>query len=863
GAITVSGSVDTNTVGSYTLTYDVVDTADNAAISVTRTITVTDQTAPVITLNGDASLSMTVGNPYVETGASASDNNDGDLSADIVIGGSVDTSSIGSYLLSYDVSDSAGNAATTVTRSVEILDTDWDGDGIGDSTDPDDDNDGVEDSDDAFPYDESEWEDTDGDGIGNNADTDDDNDGVADSEDAFPLDENESVDTDGDGIGNNADTDDDNDGVADDEDAFPLDETEWQDSDGDGIGDNSDDSPYPYSGDINFELTDYLVAENGFSVEVKVTRTNGDYQELTVDYAMQDGRDSDSSATATNDYEFAADTLTFADGETEQNIMVNIVDDSTYEGDESFTINLSNLQSVGESSLGSLLTARITIQEDDAVPPAGEIGFEFDTELVDENDGEVSIKVVRTGGSYSEVSVSLATLDDTAVATSDYTALSQTLTFADGEIEKTATINLVNDELYEFDESFRVALSNLTGDANLGTSNSTVTILDDDPVPPSGVLQIENGSYQVNENDDSFEVTVVRSGGSFGEVSVDVVSQNDSAIAGEDYQSVNQTLTFTDGETAKTITVSLIDDSTYEGNETFTLQLVNSTGTELSSQMLSTVIIAEDDAVPPAGVIQFSGAIYSIGEAEGSLAVTLTRTHGSFGEVTVDLSVVSGTATYGIDYRIAESQFTFLEGEISHTVSILIFDDSEYEGEENFTLQLTNLNGDASLGSVNEAMITIGENDPVPSSGNIQFSGNAFSISESFNELMVTVLRTSGSYGEISVDYAFIDGAAVNGEDFNGTNGTLYFADGETSQTLTIGIVDDSVDENNESFSVELRNAVNTTIAGGTTATVTINDNDETVEEEQSSSAGGGSFGIGILVLGLIGCYRRYKTGTP
>ncbi|MCW9000717.1 MAG: hypothetical protein OQK04_18545, partial [Kangiellaceae bacterium] len=652
----------------------------------------------------------------------------------------------------------------------------------------------------------------------------------------------------------------------DDEDAFPLDETEWKDSDGDGIGDNSDDSPYPYSGDLNFEFTDYVVAENGTSVEVKVIRTNGDYEELTIDYALQDGSNPDSSATATNDYEFTAGTLTFVDGEVEQSVTINIVDDSTYEGDETFTISLSNLQSVGESSIGNVSSATITIQEDDAVPPAGEIGFEFDTELVNENDGDVSIKVVRNGGSYGEVSIALATQDDSAVATSDYEALSQTITFADGETEKTVTINLVDDAVYEFDESFNVILSNVTGEATLGTSSSTVTILDDDPVPPSGVLGLESGSYQVNENDASFEVTVVRSGGSFGEVSVDVVSQNDSATAGEDYQGVNQTLTFSDGEVTKTITVNLIDDSTYEGDETFNLQLSNVVGTELGNQLLSTVTIVEDDAVPPAGVIQFSGAAYSIGEASGDLTVTVTRTNGSFGEVSVDLSVTGGSATQDVDYRIADSQLTFLDGEVSRTVSILVFDDSDYEGEENFTLQLTNLSGDASLGSVNEATITIEENDSAPASGNIQLSGNAFSIDESSNELTVTVLRTSGSYGDISVDYAFIDGTAINGEDFNGTNGTLYFADGETSQTLTIGIVDDSVDESNESFSIELTNPVNTVIAGGTTATVTINDNDETVEEEQeqeqSSSSGGGSLGLSILMLGLIGCYRRFKRRT-
>jgi hypothetical protein len=92
---------------------------------------------------------------------------------------------------------------------------DTDGDGQIDLYDLDDDDDGVPDTQDAFPLDNTEWNDNDGDGIGDNADTDDDNDGVADAADDFPLDPNEWVDTDGDGVGDNADTDDDDDGYPD------------------------------------------------------------------------------------------------------------------------------------------------------------------------------------------------------------------------------------------------------------------------------------------------------------------------------------------------------------------------------------------------------------------------------------------------------------------------------------------------------------------------------------------------------------------------------------------------------------------------------------------------------------------------
>ncbi len=117
---------------------------------------------------------------------------------------------------------------------------DFDSDGVADDNDYDDDNDGVLDTQDAFPYDSSEWRDTDSDGKGDNSDTDDDNDGVLDSSDAFPTNPAEYADSDSDGIGDNSDSDDDNDGVPDLQDDFPYNATEWDDTDNDGIGDNID-----------------------------------------------------------------------------------------------------------------------------------------------------------------------------------------------------------------------------------------------------------------------------------------------------------------------------------------------------------------------------------------------------------------------------------------------------------------------------------------------------------------------------------------------------------------------------------------------------------------------------------------------
>lgn len=122
---------------------------------------------------------------------------------------------------------------------------DTDSDGICDTLDSDDDGDYVEDVNDTFPLDATEWEDTDGDGIGNNADSDDDGDGFSDTNEiecgSDPLDMwNQPADYDSDGICDLQDSDDDNDGYEDVDDAFPMDSTEWADTDNNGVGDNTD-----------------------------------------------------------------------------------------------------------------------------------------------------------------------------------------------------------------------------------------------------------------------------------------------------------------------------------------------------------------------------------------------------------------------------------------------------------------------------------------------------------------------------------------------------------------------------------------------------------------------------------------------
>ena len=117
-AVVISGTVDTSTLGEYTITYTATDSVGNAS-SVTRTVVVTlpDTTPPVITLNGESSISLFLNDAYEELGASATDYIDGTVS--VVISGIVDTSTIGTYIVTYTATDSAGNDSSVV-RTVAV-----------------------------------------------------------------------------------------------------------------------------------------------------------------------------------------------------------------------------------------------------------------------------------------------------------------------------------------------------------------------------------------------------------------------------------------------------------------------------------------------------------------------------------------------------------------------------------------------------------------------------------------------------------------------------------------------------------------------------------------------------------------------
>lgn len=120
-AASASGTVNIDVPGTYTITYNASDAAGNAGTPVTRTVTVVDTTAPTITLNGANPMTVECHTSFTDPGATANDACSGSFAA--TASGSVDVNTPGTYTLTYNATDPAGNVAVTVTRTVNVVDS--------------------------------------------------------------------------------------------------------------------------------------------------------------------------------------------------------------------------------------------------------------------------------------------------------------------------------------------------------------------------------------------------------------------------------------------------------------------------------------------------------------------------------------------------------------------------------------------------------------------------------------------------------------------------------------------------------------------------------------------------------------------
>ncbi len=234
--------------------------------------------------------------------------------------------------------------------------------------------------------------------------------------------------------------------------------------------------------------------------------------------------------------------------------------------------------------------------------PAPTFAFSSANYSVSEESGNAIITVSRSGSSTGIASVDYSVSANTATSGSDFTTTSGTLTWTDGDSsDKTFTIAITDDSLFETDETLSLLLSKPSTGAQLGQQQiSTLTVLDNDPPP---TIAFSYPLYTVDETDDYAYVYVSRGNNINGTISVDYKVRPGSARISEDYIQVSGSLNWADGDgAAKFFPIPLVDDRLYEGTETIQLILSSPTGgAVLDNPSTATLNIVDNENPPKSG----------------------------------------------------------------------------------------------------------------------------------------------------------------------------------------------------------------------------------------------------------------------
>jgi ELWxxDGT repeat protein len=315
-------------------------------------------------------------------------------------------------------------------------------------------------------------------------------------------------------------------------------------------------------------------------------------------------------------------------------------------------------------------------------------------------------------------------------------------------------------------------------------------LADDSPALTIGDATVTEG----NAGTHAATFTVTLSAASTLPVTVHYTTADCTASAPSDYTAVSGTLTFAPGETSKTLSVLVKGDRRGEADETFYVHLSAATNATIATGQGRGTILDDE---PRITISDTSGLEGNTGTVSFIFTVSLSRAYDA--PVTVHYATANGSATAGSDYQAASGTLTFAPGQTSQSVTVLVYGDRFGEANETFRLN---------LGAATSALITdpYGVGTILDDEPRLRISDVRKQEGQGGVRQFVFTVTLSAAYDQpVTVSFQTADGTATTSDqDYAAQSGTLTFAPGETTRTITILVMGDTKQEADELFYVDL-----------------------------------------------------------
>lgn len=568
-------------------------------------------------------------------------------------------------------------------------------------------------------------------------------------------------------------------------------------------------------GAVSFLSSAYSVAKNnplGAAI-INIVRIGTSSGTCSVDfYTTTNG-----TAVPGLDYTPTNTTVVFAPGETNKTVYVAITNNAIFQGNRTVGMVLSNAVN---TLLYSPSNATLTIV--DTVYSAGQLCFATNAFLANEGDGTTTITVLRTNGTSGAISAYYYTVPGTALPGVNYTTVSNIINFADGQTSATFAVPLVDNSIAQGNVSLTLGLvTNLTSGTTLFTpSNAVLTISDND----SGFIFAAT-TNTFRETAGPAVVTVLRVGPTNTAASVSYATHDGTAVSGTNYVGSTNTLAFAIGQASKSILIPLVYDPRVTGDMTFTTTLFgNSAGTQIGIPSTNTVVIQDADAG-----LSFTNDTMTVARNVGAALITVVCSNPSVEPVivstnTVPLSVQyatsDGTGVAGSDYVATSGTLLFTNGMGTNYFYVPLINVGQVVGDKTFNVRLFNPTAPGQVVAPSNLVVTITDGNAA-----FRFSKPTYSIYKSGGAITIDVIRTGLTNSAAQVDFQATNGTAIAGVHYYPTNGTLFFTNGVTKQSFTVGVIDTASVQPDETVLLQLFNPSNAILVSPSAATLTIRDN--------------------------------------
>jgi len=475
--------------------------------------------------------------------------------------------------------------------------------------------------------------------------------------------------------------------------------------------------------------------------------------------------------------------ITIPAGSMVGSIIMTIIDDEVYESEDEKAI--FDIETVIGGIENGTQKIEITITDDESGPL---VEFETVSSTQAESAGQISIVAKTSTVSSQDIVIQLSTAG-TAQDGSDYTVADEKkITILAGSSTGSVVLSIINDEVYEGgSETILIDMTSITGGSEIGEQNITITITDDEVAP---LVTLSSSVSQVSESDT--EITIQAQINTLSATDTNVfLSFGGTATANSDFDATNNKIIITAGQLTGTLSIPILNDSEEEGviNETLIISIDSVDGGVESGEQQSDIEIIDND-IPLITLTSSSSILNEDGDPVAE-KINLIATSSIVYDTDIIVTLgVSGSATDDVDYAISANKIiTIPAGQLSAGIELTPINDTEFEGEENITIDIVSVTGrNSTEDGVQSINIVIADDDLAPT---VEFVTTSSTQSESAGTISIEAQIASTSVYDIIIQLV-VSGTAEEGTDYTISNGKkITITAGTLTGSLDLSIIND------------------------------------------------------------------------